>query len=328
MKTKLHSGLFRRFIAYTIDGIISLIVGVAITYPFTSYFYQHDSLEPISAFVISLLYFTVMDSNLVRFQSPGKSIMGIKLVTINNDKLEVKKSFLRTLFVIFPLMNRSLGVFLTAEIFGNESILLFSHYSFFMLIALTGSGISIFPLFHSQNRGVHDILFSTTMLQAPTKEFSPKNWSSIPTTLALLCIIATAFGLSKVPSLVKKQEITFNEIDNISKILREKLQNDKIQTTYKTFSVFSDGKESKTKSVVVNITLYPEQFEDKEKICDIENNLYSLILENSKSFEADKISINYTLKTYYGIFAFNRKHFNSIKVEDIKKEAIINEMQF
>jgi uncharacterized RDD family membrane protein YckC len=139
------AGFWRRIIAFCIDGLLLGALGAGIG------LVAYDRLVALGdwgravGFVIALIYFGAMDSNLFGGQTLGKRLVGIKVVTSTGLPLRVSASTLRaTIFCVPYFLN---GAPMDAGAFT-------SWLSALLVFLVFGVGISIvyLPLFNRRTR--------------------------------------------------------------------------------------------------------------------------------------------------------------------------------
>src|ERR1700722_14688602 len=108
------AGFWGRLFAFCLDGLFLGAFGASIG------LLAYDRLVALGdwgravGFAIALVYFGVTDRELSGGQSPGKRILGIKVLTVNSAPLSVSASILRaTIFCVPYFLN---GTFIDAGI--------------------------------------------------------------------------------------------------------------------------------------------------------------------------------------------------------------------
>jgi uncharacterized RDD family membrane protein YckC len=142
------AGFWRRLFAFCIDGLFLGAFGACIG------LVAYDRLVALGdwgravGFAIALVYFAVTDSELSGGQTPGKRILGIKVVTANGTPLSVSASTLRaTIFCVPYFLN---GAFIDAGVMTSWLVT--------FLVFGVGASIAYLLLFNRRTRqSLHDL---------------------------------------------------------------------------------------------------------------------------------------------------------------------------
>lgn len=153
------SKFWTRIWALLIDSIILGIFGFILGLIFKNFFISLGGNAKIIGWLISLAYFTILNSKINNGQTFGKKIMNIQVSDIYGNAISLKTSFLRALILTTP-------IFLNG--FRIPGTTLFSIVTIIqsIIIVTFGFGIVIFYIFNKENRqSIHDIIAKTYVVQ-------------------------------------------------------------------------------------------------------------------------------------------------------------------
>lgn len=154
------AGFWRRFAALLVDSLLLGLLGQLLAWKFAAHFMVMDGWERLIGLAIVLAYGGVFDSHLGGGQSPGKRLLGIRVVALDGSLLGVPKAMLRKLVFWAPfflngaitdpdLVLSVVGVLAAVIIFGG----------FFSLAYL-----SVFN--RPTRRVIHDLVAGTCVVRA------------------------------------------------------------------------------------------------------------------------------------------------------------------
>jgi uncharacterized RDD family membrane protein YckC len=177
------AGFWRRLLAFCLDGLFLGAFGAGIG------LVAYDRLVALGdwgravGFAIALVYFGVTDSELSGGQSPGKRILGIKVVTVNSAPLSVSTSTLRaTIFCVPYFLN---GAFIDAGVVT----------SWLVTFLVFGVGISIayLLLFNRRTRqSLHDLAVGAYVVSCKAEDLSGESRRIWPAHFGAVGLILTA----------------------------------------------------------------------------------------------------------------------------------------
>jgi uncharacterized RDD family membrane protein YckC len=87
--------LWRRVVAFSVDGLIVGLLGLAVTLPFFEAFSRLGSWGPLVGFCLALPYFVVLNSSIGSGQTLGKRLMHLQVVDINGTAISLGRSAVR-----------------------------------------------------------------------------------------------------------------------------------------------------------------------------------------------------------------------------------------
>lgn len=144
-----------RIFAFALDSAILGITGFLLAIPLNGFFVSLGNEGIFVGFFISLLYFTIMNSNLAKGQTLGKRFLKIQSLDKNGNYLSISKSLVRTLILIIPFFFVNYQYpFLPPYSIVSTIISLF----FFNCIIF----IIVFYIFNKSSRqGLHDLAINS-----------------------------------------------------------------------------------------------------------------------------------------------------------------------
>lgn len=153
------SRFWTRIWAILIDSAILGVFGFILGLFFKEFFVSLGDSAVIIGWVISLTYFTIMNSKINGGQTFGKSIMNIQVTDIDGNAIGLKTSFLRAFILTLPLFLNGLNI-TGSSLFSVVTILQS------VIVFTFGFGIIIFYIFNKQNRqSIHDIIAKTYVVE-------------------------------------------------------------------------------------------------------------------------------------------------------------------
>ncbi|MBV8328741.1 RDD family protein [Chryseobacterium sp.] len=155
----LLSGFWKRIMAFLIDSIILGIFGLILGFLFKNFFIALGGNAKCIGWFISLVYFSVFNSKLNKGQTPGKRIMGIRVIDINGQFIDIKTSLIRALILTLPFFLNGYKI---------PGVSPFSILTVFqsMIIFAIGIGLVVFYIVNKETRqSVHDVIVKTLVVQ-------------------------------------------------------------------------------------------------------------------------------------------------------------------
>lgn len=179
------AGFWRRIAALLLDMTILAVIGYTLGLIFEAAFVQLGGWGRCIGFSVGLLYFSVMNSSLCRGQTPGKKLLGLRVVNSDNQSISVGRSLLRYCILSAPFM-------LNGAQFSNEAMLSFLVYP--LAIVIFGGGLSLLYLYlfnRVSRQSLHDVLVGTYVVHADAEQSAPgKVWKSHLVVVVILFIAA------------------------------------------------------------------------------------------------------------------------------------------
>lgn len=212
------SKFWTRIWALLIDTVILGFIGFILGFIFKTFFISLGENAKIIGWIISLAYFSILNSSLNNGQTFGKKIMNIQVVDIRGGTINLKESFVRTLIFITPFFLNGFripGTNLFSVFTIIQSIIIFTF----------GIGSILFYIFNKETRqSIHDIIAKTYVAEENRNEeitLMPK-FGKLPLfVLGGLLIVVSTFTIytfnnnSKISKLIPVYESILKQ-DNIS----------------------------------------------------------------------------------------------------------------
>lgn len=153
------SKFWTRIWALLIDSIILGIFGFILGLIFKDFFISLGESAKAIGWIISLAYFTILNSKLYKGGTFGKKIMRIQVTDIKGNFIDVKTSFIRSLIFTTPFFLNGF------KIPGVSSFSVITTIQA-MIIFTIGLGIIVFYIFNKQTRqSIHDIISKTYVVR-------------------------------------------------------------------------------------------------------------------------------------------------------------------
>ena len=163
------SGFWRRIGAAFIDVIILAVVGFCLGLMFGDTFVEMGDWARLVGFVISILYFGVMNSSVANGQTIGKILLKIRVVDADGGVLTLPKSFLRYSVLGIPFFLNGLT--------GSEELLnSFLIYPLSLIVLGGFFSLTYLYVFNRMTRqSLHDVVVGSYVvnLDTPAQSVSP-----------------------------------------------------------------------------------------------------------------------------------------------------------
>ncbi|GAB0157343.1 hypothetical protein CHRYSEOSP005_26160 [Chryseobacterium sp. Alg-005] len=155
----LLSPFWTRIWAFLIDSIILGLFGFILGIIFKNYFITLGENAKIIGWVISMAYFSILNSKLNNGQTLGKKIMNIQVVDISGTATTLKTSLIRSFIFTFPFF---LNGFKISGVSQFSAFMILQSIIIFVL----GLGIIVFYIFNKETRqSIHDIIAKTYVVK-------------------------------------------------------------------------------------------------------------------------------------------------------------------
>ena len=289
------SKFWTRIWALLIDTIILGIFGFILGLIFKNFFISLGGNAKIIGWIISLVYFTILNSKINNGQTFGKKIMNIQVADIYGNTISLKTSFIRTLVLTLPFFLNGFripGTNLFSVVTIIQSIIIFTF----------GFGIIIFYIFNKQNRqSIHDIIAKTYVVQDYRNDevtLMPK-FGKLPLyILGGLFVIISAFTIYNFTNSTKVSKF----ISVYENILKQENISD--ASVFMNFKPLIDS--SGTKHFIYTVTIKTNK--NIEQKNDIDDNINNPELKqtvetfiNSKVYESDKDILSVVVNSGFDI---------------------------
>ena len=149
------SGFWRRIGAFVIDGIILGLIGMGLGLFLETLFVEIGVWGRFIGFVIALLYFGVMNSEVANGQTLGKKLLKIRVVSSGNKPIGIIKSFARYSILGVPF-------FLNGAQFSDETM--FSFWLYILAFIVFGglfSTVYLYVFNRVTRQSLHDLVVNT-----------------------------------------------------------------------------------------------------------------------------------------------------------------------
>jgi uncharacterized RDD family membrane protein YckC len=213
---------WKRPVAFLIDVLLLVAIGFVLGVLFKEYFISLKSNGIFIGFVVSLLYFTVCNSNICKGQTLGQFILCIKVLDSKDNHLPIWKSFLRSMVLTIPYFFLDYTI---PDLSANSTISLI----IFNILLFTLIGFAYFYVFNKSTRQtINDLVVNSFVVSCkkesenverkPLKPLIYYLYLSISITFI---IVFTIFSPSKIFSKKYPEKTSIssklNQIENISK---------------------------------------------------------------------------------------------------------------
>jgi len=307
-----YPGCFKKVVAFLIDQIIIVIVGIIVFFPFSKFIdslYQHGW---IPGYLLGAIYFAILESSVFKGQSLGKMIFCLRVISIEGKGISPFASFGRYFLITLPFLNGEISNTLASTIGITNTFL--GGAIFLVSVGVLFSGNTLFMLFHPQKRGLHDIIFRTVVVPFSYEPTPPINNFTIKPVISGLISLAILgfvfgnlfFGVQKNPD--------FSDINDLTDKIRKESSIQNLSASYRTFTF--NGKQTMF-SIEVHVPIPYEKFEDKNFTDDISNKLYPLVKKLNTNSKVDTITMVFYSQKYYGAFPINKTSRNPKKLIEI-----------
>jgi len=179
------SGFWRRIGAFSVDIIILGVVGLVLGLLFEQIFVEMGGWGRLVGFVVTLLYFGVMNSEVASGQTIGKKLLNIRVVDDGNKSIGIVRSFVRYSVLGIPF-------FLNNAHISDE--IMFSSWIYVLSFVIFGGGFSIIYLYifnRNTRQSLHDLIVGTFVVNVGVqKQNIDKVWRPHIIVTAILFLAA------------------------------------------------------------------------------------------------------------------------------------------
>lgn len=299
------SSFWSRIAAFVVDMILLSILGMILGIFFGDYFVLLNTNGVLIGFIISLIYFSIMNSHIGNGQTLGKLLLKVKVIDKNGNPLSFQKAFFRALVLTAPyfLVNyRIPGV-------AEESILYLVKVQimFYALIGLTA--VYIFNKFTRQS--IHDLTVNSFVVdqtqygsEHEIQSIKPYVFYIFGGLVAILMLI-TIYNFSK-----PKQD----KLADVRTVQKELLKIDGVlnaATTRNTHTFRGQGETSVTESLtgVLYVVKAPKDYQEFQNSPLVKKAVKILVENYPESENLDVINIQlvraYNLGIWKSSFSYN-----------------------
>lgn len=293
------SSLSRRVGALVIDAAVLVSVGFVLGLVFESYFVELSVWARAIGFVIALLYFGVLNSELNNGQTIGKRLLAIRVVDLHNESIKLDVSLLRSLILITPFFVQGSGL---------PGALLHSFWIYPVSLILFGGLVSTAYLmvFNRRTRqGPHDWICKTFVVNVESDPQRPEPiWLGHSVTVGFVLVLSLA-----LPAAVQQSNIAEPQPD-LERSAAQLMQLDLVNHVQMA-RVDSGRDDVENRFTSAQIMLTENRVDDEDLAADIAS---QLLQGNDRIRTQGPLMINLTYGYDLGIFSSwdSRMHrFNS-----------------
>lgn len=290
------SGFWKRIIAFVVDGLILGIVGFIIVRLLGPYGYELGSWGRVIGFIISLSYYSILNSCLGGGQTIGKRIFKICVVNKDGECISISNALLRSFILIIPQFANGMTIPLRLQnnwfVIGMINLVTFG----------IGFGLVYFYIFNRNTRqSLHDLISGTYVVTTDSQGIvkKPKVWRMhywIFAVIVLIIMSASYIGLSQL-----KDKFDFDEkID-----LKNKIYEAKNIQSVEVMEGFTYSNKGQTTYLQVSIVRNGKPTQDEQSF----NEIAKIVLDSyDKIYEKDVLQINIIYKVDLKIYREYRNY--------------------
>lgn len=272
--------LWRRIVAFVVDGILVGIAGSVVALPFFETFSHLGPWGRLVGFFMALPYFVILNSTIGNGQTLGKRWMHLQVVDVHGNTIPFSKSLLRYAVFAVPYYLNKISLPVTRTPWIVSSLIA-------VLIFAVGGATLYLVLFNRHTRqGIHDLAAGSYVADADkigplkTQAIWKIHWAILASLLVLLALATGILGnkLAKSGAFVQMlQDVRL--IEDMEGVQQAGVQD-------LTWSSWSGGERKKI--FVINV-FWIGKSADEEALA---NRVAKLILENDpKVQEHDLLSV-------------------------------------
>lgn len=306
-------GCFKKTLAFIIDEIIIAIICVVALFPFSKAIesmYQHAWLP---GYIVGALYFTILDSSILRSQSIGKMTFSIKVSTSENKLISPLAALGRYFLITIPFYSNPISKTIASTLgITNAAI---GGTIYLIIVGIIFSGNTFFMLFHPQKRGLHDILLKSVVVpNNQIESLALKSFTLKPLLSGIIGIAILSFTFGNLIYQADKDP-DFSSIKELSEKIRKESSIPNIGASYTTSFAMS-GKQTMF-AIQVEVPISNGKFDDEHFTEELSNKLYPLVKKINTNPKVDTIIITFHATKYIGAFPINKVIRLSRKLSEI-----------
>lgn len=279
-----------RIWAFLIDSLILGVFGYILGLIFSNFFISLGESAKLVGWIISLAYFSILNSNIHQGQTFGKKWMNIQVVDITGNPVSLKTSFIRALVYTTPFFLNGFkipGLHTFSIVTIMQGVIIFTG----------GIGIIVFYIFNKETRqSLHDIIAKTYVVQ----EYRNNEFSFMPAVKKLpyyitggifaIVIMTSIYGLNS-NSEIKKLVPVYEEI-----LAQDHISNASVSMNYSSLGNSENNRLSYTVFIKVDKNL---KSEDNNNNPELKKAVETFI--NSKVYETDNDILNAVVGSGFNI---------------------------
>jgi uncharacterized RDD family membrane protein YckC len=186
--------LWRRFLAFMIDGLILYFVGRGLGAAFFDALSRIGPWGHLVGFCIALLYFAFLDSDVGNGQTVGKRLLQLRVLDAQGYTISIAKSVARySLFAIPHFLN---GLRLPE----TRTSWIASYLIFAVVLGIGGSTVYLLIFNRNTRQGLHDLAVGSYVVRAvgtgqvKTEPIGDMHWRVLRWLLLLLILLSISAG--------------------------------------------------------------------------------------------------------------------------------------
>ncbi|MEX1215028.1 RDD family protein [Saccharospirillum sp.] len=284
------SSLSRRIGALVIDAAVLVSVGFVLGLVFESYFVELSVWARAIGFVIALLHFGILNSELNNGQTIGKRLLAIRVVNLHNESVKLDVSLLRSLILITPFFVQGSGL---------PSALLPTLWIYPLSLILFGGLVSTayLMLFNRRTRqGPHDWICRTFVVNLESDPNRPEPiWLGHSVVVGFILVLALSLPAAVLQSNIAQPQ---PDLDRSAELLMRLDTISRVQMT-RVDAGRGDG-DAENRFTSVQVMLTENRVNDADLAAAIAERL---LQENDRVRTQGPLMINLTYGYDIGIFS-------------------------
>jgi uncharacterized RDD family membrane protein YckC len=162
---RLVGALWRRVVAFAVDGIVIGLVGMAVTLPFFETFSRLGPWGPLVGFWLAFPYFAILNSGIGNGQTLGKRLMHLRVIDKSGNTISFWRSAVRYSVLAVPYLLNEMTLPMTRTPWVVSTLVGF-------VVAGVGGATLYLVLFNRHTRqGIHDLLVGSYVADADKDGF-------------------------------------------------------------------------------------------------------------------------------------------------------------
>ena len=307
-----YPGCFKKSLAFIIDQIIIVLIGIIVFFPFSEFIYSLYQHGWLPGFLLGGIYFAILESSIFNSQSLGKRIFSLRVVSIEGKGISPFVSFGRYFLITLPFLNGEISNTLASTIGITNTFI--GGTIFLVIVLILFSGNTLFMVFHSQKRGLHDIIFRTVVVPFNYEPTPPIiNFTIKPVISGVIGIAILGFVFGNLFLKVGKNP-DFSDISALSDKIRKESSIRNISTSYRAF--FFNNKQTMF-AIEVHVPIPYDRFKDRDFTDGISNELYPLVKRLNTNPKVDTITMVFHAHKYFGALPISKASKNPRKLSEI-----------
>jgi len=308
----LIASVFKRIVANIIDIIVAAIGSVVLLFPLSGQMYRFGANDWVPFFLFGGLYFVLFESVFWKQQTIGRTLMKIRLETLDGQPLKPWISFLRYFLLCLPNYNGQVSNLIARTVGITDTRIGGTVY--LIIVGILFAGNTLFLLFHKHKRGLHDVICNTVMVKSKSDSVksSPKfTTASAIAGVAMFAVLALVFG-SLLGTADKDPD--FSDVSDLNKRIKTLSPVKIISASYNKFSM---GNDQKWFSIQAHVYI-PQDKDSDEYKKELSEKLFPAIKLANQNEKVTRIEIIYHAKKFIGAFPVETKSIDTKEISDIQ----------